>query len=294
MEAYLQPQDDGLPTRESGAWVVEKLDYLRRYMDVFETSMRGKPWRRRHYIDLFAGPGKCRVPNGAVCLGSPLLALVTSHPFTDYFFVDSDNRNTEALRQRCSIHPSYGSIRLRCGDANVVVHDIVKHIRAVDRTFMEGSWSSLNLAFLDPDGLELKWEAVASLATLSRMDLIVHYPQMGLSRYMPKACAEEQHTTIDDFFGGTEWRAIYKRYQRKQARFIHRELINHYREKLQDLGYVDVCTDLETGHEPLIRNARRNAPLYRLLFASKHHRGHEFWRGVTQRNAHGQARLPSL
>jgi hypothetical protein len=76
MGTYLQPQDDGLPTRESGSWVVEKLDYLKRYIDVFETSMRDKLWRRRHYIDLFAGPGKCSVPKGAVYLGSPLLALV--------------------------------------------------------------------------------------------------------------------------------------------------------------------------------------------------------------------------
>lgn len=294
METYLQPQDDALPTRESGAWVVEKLDYLKRYVDVFETSMHGRPWRRRHYIDLFAGPGKCCVPKGAVYLGSPLLALVTPHPFTDCFFVDSDSRNIEVLRQRCSVYSNPGSIRFYCEDANVAVHDIVRHIQAVDREFMEGRWSSLNLAFLDPDGLELKWETVASLATLFRMDLIIHYSQMGLNRYMPTAFAEEQQTAVDDFFGGTEWRTIYERYQRRQTRFIHRELINHYREKLQDLGYKDVRIDLETGHEPLIRNARRNAPLYRLLFASKHQRGHEFWQKVTQRNAHGQARLPSF
>ena len=28
MHSYLQPQDDGLPMRPSGAWVAEKLDYL--------------------------------------------------------------------------------------------------------------------------------------------------------------------------------------------------------------------------------------------------------------------------
>ncbi len=41
-ERYLDPQDDGLPIRESGLWASEKLDYLRRYIDVFETSMRKK------------------------------------------------------------------------------------------------------------------------------------------------------------------------------------------------------------------------------------------------------------
>ena len=42
MEAYLRPEDDGLPMRPSGSWVAEKLDYLRRYVDMFTTSMRSK------------------------------------------------------------------------------------------------------------------------------------------------------------------------------------------------------------------------------------------------------------
>jgi hypothetical protein len=39
---YLEPVADDLPTRDSGAWVAEKLDYLERYIDVFETSMHKK------------------------------------------------------------------------------------------------------------------------------------------------------------------------------------------------------------------------------------------------------------
>jgi len=42
VEAYLRPEDDGLPMRPSGSWVAEKLDYLRRYVDMFTTSMRSK------------------------------------------------------------------------------------------------------------------------------------------------------------------------------------------------------------------------------------------------------------
>jgi len=40
MQNYLQPEDDGLPMRETGAWAAEKLDYLARYINIFETSMR--------------------------------------------------------------------------------------------------------------------------------------------------------------------------------------------------------------------------------------------------------------
>ena len=57
------------------------------------------------------------------------------------------------------------------------------------------------------------------------------------------------------------------------------------------LDMYEVFRDDEIGDEPLIRNAKRNAPLYRLLFASKHSLGHDFWRKVTRRNAYGQKRL---
>ncbi len=43
--------------------------------------------------------------------------------------------------------------------------------------------------------------------------------------------------------------------------------------------------------EPLIRNIVRQAPLYRLLFASKHPLGQEFWENIVQRNVYGQRRL---
>lgn len=293
METYLQPQDDGLPTRETGNWAVVKLDYLERYINVFETSMRDKPWRRRHYIDLFAGPGKCRVPMGPVNLGSSLLSLVTPYPFTDYFFVDNDEQNIEVLRQRCSAFSNPTSIKFYCGDANVVVHDVVECIQAVDDQFIKGKWSSLNLAFLDPEGLELKWETVASLATLYSMDLIINSSQGGLNRYMPIAF-EEELSAVDDFFGGMEWRNIYERHLRGEIANPHPELINLYREKLQDLGYEKVRLDLDTGYAPLVRNAKRNAPLYRLLFASKDPLGHDIWKEVTRRDVHGQTRFPGL
>lgn len=293
MSKYLQPLDDGLPIRSFGPWVAEKLDYLERYIDIFETSMHNKPWRRRHYIDLFAGQGKCLVSKTkAVHLGSPLLALTTSHPFTDYFFVDMNSDRIATLKQRCSVSPLHDRIQYFTGDSNLVVHDIVQRIQSVDQEYLPGHQSSLNLAFLDPDGLELHWKTVATLAQPYRMDLIIHYSQGGLNRNMKQAFKTEGQTAVDLFFGGTEWRKIYeKRLNRRTGPGIHRLLMDHYKEKLQDLGYKKVLRDDEVGDEPLIRNAQRRAPLYRLLFASKHELGHDFWQKVTQRDVHGQMRL---
>lgn len=281
MEAYLQPEHDGLLMRESGPWVAEKLDYVKRYIDVFETSMRQK-WLRRHYIDLFAGPGKCVCRRtGMVYLGSPILALTTKYPFTGYFFVDCDSDSIAALRQRCCVSPVYRRVRFQVGDANHIVWSIVERIRGVP---------SLNLAFLDPDGLELQWETLATLAQIERLDLIIHYSQMGLNRVMPNVFRSQTRTDVDLFFGDMAWRTIYEKYQRQEEQFLHRQLMDHYKAKLRRLGYEETFRDDEVGAEPLIRN-EKNAPLYRLLFASKHRLGLEFWQKVVGRNVHGQRRL---
>jgi three-Cys-motif partner protein len=98
---YLLPENDDLLARKSGAWAKDKLFFLQKYISAFETSMKGKPWRRRIYIDLFSGPGKCTTrENSEYFLGSPLISLTTQYPFTDYYFVDMDADNIHALRTR--------------------------------------------------------------------------------------------------------------------------------------------------------------------------------------------------
>ena len=284
MHPYLEPQDDGLPMRPAGPWAADKLDYLARYINVFETSMRNK-WKVRYYIDLLSGPGKNRVrESGQVLLGSPLIALTTQHPFTHYIFVDNSPENTAALQQRCSVSPYVDRVTILTGDCNTLVDQIVAQIQPVRK-------ESLNLAFLDPEGMELQWSTVEKLARLPRMDLIINYPQGGLNRCIKRVFETNPPTEVDHFFGGVEWREIYAKYQRGQLpEGLHFHLLDLYKSNLEKLGY-QVRRDVDTGDSPLIRNAQRQAPLYRLLFASKHPLGNEFWEKITLREPSGQRRL---
>lgn len=289
---YLQPEDDGLLMRGAGRWAEAKLDYLARYINVFETSMRGK-WKVRHYVDLFAGPGKNRIrETGRIFLGSPLLAITTLYPFTRCFFVDSSLPNTSALQSRCQESPFRERVDIRTGDCNMIVNEIVNWIRVLDQQRQQsGLWTSFNLAFLDPEGLELDWTTVATLASVGRMDLIITYPQLGLNRNMRRAFTSDKSTAVDGFFGGQGWRHLYDQYLHRRVRGIHQALLDLYKGMLQDLGYIEVRRDDETGYEPLIRNAKCRAPMYRLIFASKHKLGGEFWHLITRRDVWGQKRL---
>lgn len=287
MQNYLEPVADGLLMRESGAWVTEKLDYLQRYIEIFETSMRGA-WSRRNFIDLFAGPGKCYDRrSGAVYLGSPLIALTTRYPFTGYFFLDSDHENIKALETRCAASSLKNVIHCMANDANEAAGEIVRQIKDADR---KQKSNSLNLAFLDPEGLELHWNTVATLASVSKMDLIIHYSVQGLNRTLENASKVEEHK-LDLYFGDRKWRTIYQKIG--DVSVVERELLLHYKKKLEALGYVEIMQDEHTGNEPPIRNTKGGL-LYRLLFASKHSLGDKFWKEVIRRDVHGQRRFPGF
>lgn len=294
MDKYLLPEDDGLPARDSGEWVKEKLFYVQRYIDTFETAMRNKSWRRRNYIDLFAGPGKCNIRGtNEYILGSPLLALKTQYPFTDYYFGDVVKENIDHLKERSNdsnIHQNH--IHYLVGDANQKVQEVVTEIEQFDRVFIKGVGSCLNLAFLDPEGLELEWATVAALGKMRTMDLIIHYSQNGLTRNLDRCFSTNEDTVIDRFFGDRVWRDVYKKaLSKKETIGIHRALIDYYKARLSKLGYVVINDQQQTVREPLIRSSGRNAPLYRLIFASKHPLGNKIWNEVTKKNYYGQQNL---
>lgn len=68
--------------------------------------------------------------------------------------------------------------------------------------------------------------------------------------------------------------------------YLHRALLDHYKQKLQKFGYIIE----DPLPEPLFVNSK-DAPLYRLLFVSKHELGNKFWEDVNQKLPGGQMRL---
>jgi len=287
---FLQASNDSLTLRETGAWAAEKLDYLGRYLDIFMNSMCSKPWRGIQYIDLFSGPGKCQIRNtGQILIGSPLIALQLKYPFSQYYYADMDEQAIETLKTRCNNSPYRDRIQYFTGDSNLIVQEIVCEITKLDSQIIENKWrSSLNLAFLDPEGLELEWRTVKALGNVRRMDMIIYYPQMGLTRQIPNEIDLAPPTRIDRFFGCTTWRDIYRQARKTE---LHRELLDLYKSNLKKLGYMDYKDFELFDSEPVMRSKEKNAPLYRLLFASKHPLGNKFWKKVTRRNIYGQTKL---
>jgi three-Cys-motif partner protein len=157
---------------------------------------------------------------------------------------------------------------------------VCQYIQKLDKVFIPNVGQSLNLAFLDPEGLELHWDTVAKLAAY-RTDMIIYYPQMGITRD-----ADTNPQAVDRFFGDKHWREIYRQHKGREIQPLHRALLDYYKQNLSRFGYIIE----DPLPEPLFTNIK-NAPMYRLLFVSKHPLGNNFWKDVNKRLADGQMRL---
>lgn len=281
-DSFLLPQDDGLAMRSSQDYAKDKLRILEGYIYRFSTSMRNKQWRALHYVDLFAGPGKNFFePSLEIRLGSPLIALTTKYPFTQYRFVELKPQDFETLQKRVASSDRQERVMLMQGDSNVLVEKIVQEIQSVDEKYVEGKWSSINLAFLDPEGLELHWTTVEKLGRVGRMDLIINFSTSGLTRNADQMMEKKQATKLDLFFGTPEWREIYREVANRDISQRRRTMLDFYKKRLASLGYVINLEREILPDEKVFRN-KRGAQVYTLMFASKHDLGVKFWNDAIQ------------
>lgn len=236
---------DGLVARVVGPWVVRKTHFVDRYVGIFTNAMKAK-WKRRVYIELFAGPGRSFNKKTREFMdGSALRALRAG--FTDYIFVDVDKRATDALQQRVDQIQHGKTVWVINNDCNAAVDDVLKHIPR----------GALTLAFIDPTNWQVTFDTVKRLTSGNRMDLIVtfHYGSM-------KRVETQNPIGLTRFFGTPKWR------NGRGAEYWYRL----YNEQLQGLGYLSDCyTDSET-----VKNTK-HVPMYGLVFFTKNKLGREFW-----------------
>ena len=242
---YRIDPDDGLIARVVGPWVARKTHFVDRYVGIFTNAMKTK-WKRRVYVELFAGPGRSFNKKTREFLdGSAIRALAAN--FTDYVFVDMDKRATDALQQRIDAIPHGKTVRVINKDCNRAVPDVLERIPK----------GALTLAFIDPTNWQITFDTVSRLTPGRRMDLIVTFHYGGMKR------VEQQNPTgLTGFFGTPKWR------NGRGAAYWYQL----YNEQLEPLGYLPDChTESET-----IRNTK-NVPMYGLVLFTKNKLGREFW-----------------
>jgi three-Cys-motif partner protein len=169
--------------RSWGYWTEGKLDILGKYLAAFTTATENLA-QHRIYLDAFAGkPSGTSRTTGAEIRGSARLALGVQDPPFDrcYFF---ELRNKAAALEEKLVRSFPGRyIRVLPGDCN---YQIPATLAALRREQL--GWVP-TFAFLDPDGMELRWETIRALAehklvgtrpSKFKVELWVLFPSMGM------------------------------------------------------------------------------------------------------------------
>jgi three-Cys-motif partner protein len=265
-----------------GYWSQVKLEIVRDYARAYSRILAKQPRFRHVYVDAFAGAGLHELKtSGELVPGSPLNALAVEPPFSELHLVDLDRGKTDHLRRLVG---SRSGVTIYEGDCNkILVEKIFPRIRYED--YMRG------LCLLDPYGLTLNWEVIASAAAMKSIEIFLNFPIMDMNRNALWSRAAnvdpEDVKRMNAFWGDESWRNVV--YKGRQLTLDGKEdliktagndqIAEAFRERLKAVaGFAEVPPPIP------MRNSK-NAIVYYLFFASHNKIGAKIARDVLKRYA---------
>lgn len=228
------------------------------------------------YVDLFAGPGIGEVSGtGERFPGSPIIAASAPKAFVKILLCELDDECANACETRLRALVQPDRFQVFRGDCNSRVDDIARSIPE----------RALTLAFLDPTGLHLWFETVTRLAAHGAVDLLILFPDaVDIIRNERHLYFDDTESNLDRVLGpAADWRKHVAQLSTADAPARRRLFATIYQKQLErHLGYRHFATETIRGP---------HGPLYRLIYATKHERGIDFWNKSVSRELSGQSRL---
>lgn len=169
-----------------GNWTENKIEILVEYAKAYLTIMNIHApqygWKLM-YFDGFAGSGlivKEKDEYRKEIIGAARRIIEIEYPcaFDEYYFVEMDTENFTALKQNTKDIFPKKTIHIQQEDCNIKLAALARFLQS-DR----GAKHKI-LAFIDPCGMQLKWESLEQLKHLS-VDVWILVPTgMGVSRLL--------------------------------------------------------------------------------------------------------------
>jgi len=279
--------------RFGGDWTDQKLSVLADYLRRYNMALKDQPFRRA-YIDAFAGTGyrhlKHRVKRGnnqtllifpelaytdaqAFRDGSARLALQTTPPFDRYIFVE---RNMESCAQLADLKSEFPALADRIdvqrGDANEKIQELCQ------KNWHARGHACRAVLFLDPYGMQVKWNTVKAIAATEAIDLWLLFPLgIGVNRLVTNSgdIPVGWQRCLTELLGTDEWRKDFYRTRIAETLFGPLELREkvdvesigrYFNNRLQSV-FAGVADD------PLVLRNSTGCPLYLLCFAAGNPKG---------------------
>ena len=264
-----------------GDWTQEKLRMLRNYLREYTKIMAKQPFTFG-YIDAFAGAGYIRAEEAIenetslfpgfddeeskkFLQGSVQTALEVEPPFQKYVFIEKDAKSFQELTKIKQKYPRK-EIDLVNTDANEWLLD------SCDK-----DWTSHRaVVFLDPYGMQVKWETMEAIAKTKAIDVWILFPLgIGANRLLKRRgnLPPEWEEKLNELLGTVEWK---KRFYESNPTLFGGEsrnktidlqgIGNFYNERLKE-----IFEQVADNPRPLYNS--RNNPMYLFCFAAANPKG---------------------
>jgi len=194
-----------------GFWSEVKLEIVRDYAKEYSKILSNEDRIRRHlYIDAFAGPGvHISKKTGSSIPGSPLNALNIVPPFSEYHFIDLDEKRVEGLQRLAEGNEAVTVLR---GDCNLVlINEVFPRARFEDY--------ARALCLLDPYRLNVDWRVLRTAGQMRSIEIFYNFMIMDANRNLlwrnPGKVPPAKQAQMDAVWGDQSWRTLaYKKEQR--------------------------------------------------------------------------------
>lgn len=189
-------------TLQYGSHTLLKLICVKYYAGMFTRIAKGRSARAYNYdgavyLDLFSGPGIVKIEGtGDRVAGSPIAATSVQPKFDYSIFVEIKSTAAKALEKRMASHLSSNQYTIIHGNCNEEIENIVGYINSRYK-------KPIILTFVDPEGMEAKWQTVKTLSREFRsIDFMINMTT-GVSRVggrLQSGMASDK-SIFEDFFG---------------------------------------------------------------------------------------------
>lgn len=248
---------------------------LSAYLPAFTTASTAAP--TKVYLDLFAGQAvNVSRDTGKPIEGSMRRALQTSPPFTVLRGFELREGRARSLQH---------AFETEFPDRDVIIHpgDVHQQLGPSLRTLLPYR-KSPTFAFIDPEGVEARWELLETLAGFKatgwpKVELFVLLVSPQIGRVVNDALdvknREHAERQVTDLFGSTDWKPILagRRSGELDPARTRDELTNLMRWRLEtELRY-------RFTHSLRLTNVG-GAPIYDMVFATDHAVGDKIMKSV--------------
>lgn len=252
---------------EIGIWSEVKLAIIKEYAGAYakildktrRISIHNLKWI---YIDAFAGPGiHLSKTTGDIVDGSPLIALKTEPPFSEYHFIDSDPRRAEQLRLIAGDRPDVKIYSEDCND--ILLKEVFPRAKYADYRRA--------LCLLDPYNINLRWEVIETAGHMGSVELFLNFMIMDINRNVlrlnPDRAIQSKIDQLTRLWGDETW--FDAAYDSSGNLFGDPEKVSNERFELAWRERLKMKAGFKFVSQPMPMRTKTNSVIYYLYFASQ-------------------------